>query len=189
MTKRVFWTEEEELFLINNWNKGVDYCSKKTKRSNSSLYCKAVRLGLGGCARGSQYLSGFNIADILGVSKTLVYEWINKGLLKYKLAPFATKKIYLIDLRDFEKFLESNQNLWDSRKMKSSLWFNSSPQWFKDKKKQDRQKPPNGWKKWTAIEQQSLLSMLTRKYAYENMGEILGRSRKSITSKLRKLNM
>jgi hypothetical protein len=183
------WTENEEEFLANNWHKGIQYCSKKLKRTDIAVNLKAKRIGLGGCVSGSHYLTGLNVANIMGIDIHVVLRWLNNGLLKNKLAPFPNRKIYLIDLSDLESFLQYNLNLWDSRKMKGSLWI-KEPEWFRNKKTKDKLRPINEGKKYTKAEDKKIIDMFkTGDYTYQQIGESVGRSLSSVEHRLNRLDV
>ncbi|MDF2652915.1 MAG: hypothetical protein K0Q73_8720, partial [Paenibacillus sp.] len=116
------WSDKDIQYLIDNWsNRGLEYCAKRLKRTVVSVNLKAKRLGLGGVVKGSQYLTGQNVANLLGIDIHCVLNWLQIGLLKFKNAPI-NRVTHLIEIADLEQFLKENLHIWDSRKMKGSLW-------------------------------------------------------------------
>ncbi|RAK21119.1 helix-turn-helix protein [Anoxybacillus vitaminiphilus] len=182
------WTEEEKEFLANNWHKGREYCAKKLNRTVTAVNVKAKRMGLGGCIKNSHFLTAQNVADLLGVDIKRVLNWVQKGLLRFSLAK-AKRKIYLIELEELERFLKENLDLWDSRKMKGSLWIND-PDWLVQKRKSDRSRPANEGKKWTPEEDKKAISLFkTGDYTYAQIGELLGRSGNSVERRISRLDV
>lgn len=182
------WSEEEVEFLVSNWSKGREYVSNKLKRSVIAVNLKATRIGLGGCVKGSHYLTAQNIANLMNIDIHAVLRWLSRGLLKHKMAP--VKRItYLVELSDLEKFLKDNQSLWDSRKMQGNLWL-KEPDWFKEKRKRDSERPPKEGKKWTSFEDQKAIALFkTGDYTHKEIGETLGRSSVAVERRLIRLDV
>lgn len=181
-----YWTDNEVSFLINNAWKGRKYVSKKLNRSQTSVRKKAWSLGVGNFYRRSSYYFGTQAAaELLGVSPRTVIEWIWKKLLKCKIAT-TSRKIYLIEVKELERFLEAHQDMWDSRRMKGSLWLND-PEWLKDKKKTDFNRPVP--KQWTVREEQQLILMHTKEcLTLKQIAKKLGRSISSVRNKFTRIN-
>ncbi len=182
------WSKEEVEFLINNWSRGREYVSKKLKRTVRAVNMKAKRIGLGGCVKGSHYLTAKNVANIMNIDIHAVLNWLSEGFLKYKLAP-VKRTAYLIGLSDLEKFLKNNQSLWDSRKMRGSLWL-KEPEWFKEKRKRDAERPPKEGKKWTNSEDHKAIALFkTGHYTCKEIGEVLGRSPDAVRRRLSRIDV
>lgn len=182
------WSKEEVEFLIDNYSRGLKYCANKLNRTPKGIELKAKRLKLGGIIKGSHYLTAQNIANIMGIDIHVILNWLNRGLLKYKSAP-ANRKVYLVKLNDLEAFLKANQKLWDSRKIKDSLWL-TDPDWFKEKKTLDNKRPSKEGKKWTRVEDGKAIAMFkTGDYTYKQIGEALNRSSDSVERRLSRLDV
>lgn len=194
-TKSPNWTEKEENFLINNWSeRGLEYCAKRLKRSKVAVNIKAKRLGLGGVVKGSQYLSAQSVANILGIDVHSVLRWLDKGQLQYKSAPFSDRvdgrrTVTMVSLVYLETFLQTNLDLWDSRKMKGSLWL-QDPEWFVNKRAADRSRPINEGRKWSRDEDKRVISLFKRgTMTYHDIGSQLGRSGDSVERRLSRLDI
>lgn len=188
-TKEPIWSDKDTQFLIANWSRGKSYCARKLKRTEDAVWVKAQRTGLGGVAKGSHNLSGKNIADILGINLHTVLLWIKRGRLVCKRAPFKNRIINLISPDDLEAFLENNLELWDSRKMKVSLWL-QDPEWLIAKKAIDRHKPKNAQRMWTSDDDKRLIGLYkSGTVTHKQIGAALGRSTGSVGSRLSKLDV
>ncbi|WP_025693249.1 SAM domain-containing protein [Paenibacillus zanthoxyli] len=189
------WSEKEVQYLIQNWSeKGLSYCAKRLKRTEIAVKLKAKRLGLGGIVKGSEYLSGQSVANILGIDIHSVLRWMDNGLLKYKNAPFSNRTdgrrtITMITLEDLEQFLRDNFELWDSRKLKGSLWI-QEPEWMTSKRATDRLRPRAEGRKWTREEDRRAIAMFKAGgYTYQKIGGVLGRSGDSVERRLSRLDV
>ncbi|WP_080833254.1 sigma-70 family RNA polymerase sigma factor [Cohnella massiliensis] len=189
------WTEKETQFLIQHWSeKGLVYCAKRLKRTTVAVKLKAKRLGLGGIVKNSQFLTGQNVANLMGIDIHSVLRWLDKGYLKYKSAPFPSRSdrnrtTTMISLEDLEVFLKSYPNLWDSRKMVGSLWL-QDPDWLVAKKAADRARPPAEGRKWTRDEDKRLIALFKLgTMTYQQIGEILGRSSEAVQRRLSRLDV
>lgn len=140
-----FWTKEEEEILSDLWgNKPIEYIAKKLNRTVSSLKNKAYQLGLG-----SQLDNNYDglkiseIAELFNVRLDLVnIYWISLGL-KYSIRKISRTKSYkYVTIKDLYEFLEQNQNIWDSRYLEKNIP-GIEPEWLKEKRKTDKEKPLN----------------------------------------------
>lgn len=174
------WTKEEEEILKELWgDKTPSSIAKKLKRTETAIVIRAKRLKLGPYCQ--EYLTFNNIADLVGMDPHCISEtWKNKGL-KYK----KYKNKYLVKVENLLKFMKENQDLWDSRKLEP-LIFGKEPKWLKEKRKFDKTQPKNKFVKWTPTQDNMLITYL-RKYNYEEIGELLGRSRSSIERRVARL--
>lgn len=189
------WSEKEIEYLVQNWSeKGLDGCAKRLKRTEVAVRLKAKRLGLGGVVRGSEYLSGQSVANLLGIDIHSVLRWMDMGLLLYKSAPFTDRSdgrrtITMVSIENLEQFLQNNINLWDSRKMKGSLWL-KDPEWMINKRAADRSRPRAEGRKWTREEDKRAIAMFKAGgYTYQRIGDVLGRSRDSVERRLSRLDI
>lgn len=174
------WTIEEEEMLKELWGKVVPKSiAKRLNRTETSIIIRAKRLNLGPFCQ--EYLTFNNIADLLGLDPHCISDtWKSKGL-KYK----KYKNKYLVKVENLLKFMKENQDLWDSRKLEP-LIFGKEPKWLKEKRELDKTKPKNKFVKWTPTQDNMLITYL-RKYNYEEIGKMLGRSTNSVERRVARL--
>ena len=174
------WTKEEEKILKELWgDKTPSSIAKKLKRTETAIVIRAKKLKLGPYCQ--EYLTFNNIADLVGMDSHCISEtWKNKGL-KYK----KYKNKYLVKVENLLKFMKENQDLWDSRKLEPFI-FGKEPKWLKEKRKFDKTQPKNKFVKWTPTQDNMLITYL-KKYNYEEIGELLGRSKNSIERRVARL--
>ena len=179
------WSQEEIDFLQANVSRGSAYISRKLKKSPSAVRLKLNRLG--SSFRDSHLLTANYVSKILNIDVHSVCKWIETGLLKF--TTIKGQKTYRIDLKDLEKFLKGNLDLWDSRKIKTSLWINE-PEWFKEKKRKDLQRPSREGHKWTKEEDKRAISLFkTGLYTYKQIGTFIGRSSDGVEKRLNRLDI
>lgn len=182
------WSEEDIHFLEDNWGSGASYCAKKLKRTETAVKLKAKRLQLGGMIRYSGALTGREVGELLNIDSHSVARWITEGKLKSK-TPTQKRQMYLIELDDLKTFLEKHQNLWNSKKMKESLWI-TEPAWLVEKRKKDANRARKEFAKWTPAEDKQLLALFkSGAYTQKQMAERLGRSRGSVAHRLKRLDV
>ena len=174
------WTKKEEEILKELWGeKPPSSIAKKLKRTETAIVVRAKKLKLGPYCQ--EYLTFSNIADLVGLDSHCISEtWKNKGL-KYK----KYKNKYLVKLENLLKFMKENQDLWDSRKLEP-LILGKEPKWLKEKRELDKKQPKNKFAKWTPAQDNMLITYL-RKYNYEEIGKMLGRSTNSVERRVSRL--
>lgn len=174
------WTKKEEEILKELWGeKTPSSIAKKLKRTETAIVVRAKKLKLGPYCQ--EYLAFNNIADLVGLDSHCISEtWKNKGL-KYK----KYKNKYLVKLENLLKFMKENQDLWDSRKLEP-LILGKEPKWLKEKRELDKKQPKNKFARWTPAQDNMLITYL-RKYNYEEIGKMLGRSTNSVERRVSRL--
>jgi hypothetical protein len=201
------WSLEEEEFLKDKWGIiNLDSIAKKLNRSRNSVMLKAHQLSLreqvSACG---VYLTPNDISSILGVNIRTLYSWIWNGNIGYRKFRVGKKKKYQIAIEDLCEFLEKYQDKWNSQKadlIQIKSYFSSyfisrnnklriigdMPDWMVKKIERDKEGFREYIKPWTTKEEQELLSMAKKKYAYKEMSIILDRSIESVKTKLYLLN-
>ncbi|MBE6160458.1 MAG: hypothetical protein E7157_05390 [Lactobacillales bacterium] len=137
--KHKAWTEEEEELLSDLWgNKSIEYIAKKLNRSTSAIMNRVSKLGLGSHTENNyDGIKIQEIADIFNVDRnTILVNWVALGL-KIKVKNISKNRSYAtVTIENLFKFLEQNQNIWDSRNLEENL-FGIEPEWLKEKRKSD----------------------------------------------------
>ena len=155
-----YWTKEEEILLSDLWgNKSIDKIAKKLNRTVSSVKNKVYQLGLGSQIENNYEGIRFNdLCDIFGISieKVSIY-WVSLGL-KYKTRNISKTVSYrYVEIDDLYEFLEKNQNIWDSRLLTENI-FGIEPDWLKEKRKNDKDKPDDYFKLANLTKQQLIIA-------------------------------
>lgn len=144
------WTEEEISFMCANWrNMSIKNIAKRLGRSFHAVEVKATRLQLGPQIDPQKWTAQ-EICYLLRIDHWTVLRWIEKGLLKAKIAPTMGQKIYQISTSELLRFLKENPERWDARrnpdlhldiKRKDLLGTEHWKMWGTTKKKLKRQIP------------------------------------------------
>lgn len=183
------WTKEEEELLEDLWgNKSIGVIAKKLKRTEFSLKVKAVRMNLGPMIRNlTDKLTIYDIIDILGVSRDkIVNTWIKYGLKLKKKRVTDKTSYYIVEWEDLLKFLEKNQELWDSRKVDLYM-LGEETEWLIAKRKKDSLEKPLGYRLWTKEEIKHAESLFNFGKSYKEISKIINRPEASVANLLREL--
>ena len=138
-SKQRSWTKEEEILLADLWGvKRVEYIAKKLNRTVSAITNRVYALGLG-----SQIENNYDglriqdISDIFQVHRIVILtSWVSLGL-KLSFRKRSNHSVYsYVQINDLYKFLEENQNIWDSRNLEKNI-LGIEPEWLKEKRIKD----------------------------------------------------
>ena len=181
------WTEYEIEYLKEHWGViPLKNIAKKLNRTKTAIHLKVKREKLGAATRADEYITPSHLAKLLKVDSHAAIRWIKKHNLKAvrKIMLFK-RRFYLINHSDLCKWLENNQDRFDSRKVELfSLGY--EPQWLHAKRIKDRELPKNRFKKWTALEVQRIV-VNYEDMKYKEIAQLLGRSYISIDHKINRL--
>lgn len=185
------WNDNEYEYIERRWGKeNIPQIAKALNRSENAVKLKIVRQGLGRAVTNAECLNARQASDLLGIDiHTVTDYWTKKCGLKYtKIAPHGTRLQMFIKVTDLFKWLEKNQDKWDSRKLEQ-FSFGFEPEWLKQKRISDSKKPKNKAKIYTPRED-TLLKMYfyDRSCSYAEIGEIMERSASSVQHRLFRLN-
>jgi transposase len=192
------WSEEETVYLEEKWGViPVENIAKKLGRTKNAVLLKAHKIGLRDqVIANGEYLTPKDISSILGVGAKTVYNWMDKGYLKYKRLKINSVKKYQITIANFKKFLESYQEKWDTRAADitfinacyvtcSDKVSNQGVEWLMNKVEMDKQKQrPLSRKQWTVKEEITLKSMINRGITCKEIAKLLNRSFYSVQGKI-----
>lgn len=183
------WTKDEEIYLSDNWGvESIELIAKKLKRTVFSIKVKATRMKLGAMIDNNlEIITISDISEMLDVSRDrIVNTWANLGL-KLKQKKLTNKKsYYYVTLKDLIKFLEYNQNEWDSRNLDRHI-LGKEPDWLKEKRKRDKDENPLWYRRWTKEEIDKAEDLYKRGKSYEEIGDIINRSTPMVANVLRNL--
>ena len=165
-----FWTREEEEILSDLWGTvSVDKIAEKLDRTVSSLKNKVFQLGLGSQMENNyDGISITQVAELFNVNdQTVSIYWISLGLKTTTRNISKTRKYRYVTINDLFDFLEKNQNIWDSRYLEKNI-LGKEPDWLKEKRKSDREKPIGSFGIDYLTKQQLIQ---TKKYILDNYSD------------------
>ena len=165
-----FWTSEEEEILSDLWGTvSVDKIAEKLDRTVSSLKNKVFQLGLGSQMENNyDGISITQVAELFNVNdQTVSIYWISLGLKTTTRSISKTRKYRYVTINDLFDFLEKNQNIWDSRYLEKNI-LGKEPDWLKEKRKSDREKPIGSFGIDYLTKQQLIQ---TKKYILDNYSD------------------
>lgn len=186
------WTQEELEYLHDKWGiKTIPQIAKAMGKSENAVKIKSVRIGLGCFKDSSEYLPALQVSKLLGIDvHTVTNYWIPKCGLKFKwVNPQGGRKFKYIKLSVLEKWLEAHPDNWDSRRVEMfALGF--EPDWLKEKRKADQLLPSRKAQKYTRQEDMQLIAFFkTGRYTYQEIGDMLCRSRESVERRISRLDV
>lgn len=192
MGKNRSWFDCETEYLEDNWGKlSVGTIAKKLGKSENAVILKAKRIGLGPSISAQGKLNANQLADAIGVDiHAIIDYWIPKyGLRAVRKVTRLVNKFWLIDIKDFWKWAEKNQDKFDSRRFEP-LSLGPEPKWMKEKRKADMSLPVRRFQKWTVKEDEKLRAMFkSGLYNRNQIGEHLGRSGIAVQRRLTRIDV
>lgn len=183
------WTQKEEEYLKENWGYiPVEAIAKKLRRTVFSLKVKAVRMNLGSMLENNQeILTISEVSEILNISRdTIMSTWVKLGLKIRSLKLTENQSYYVIDLFDLLKFLERNQNEWDSRNVEEYA-LGTEPSWLREKRSRDKIENPILYRRWSEADIQNAIWLLRCGLSYEEIASKIHRTDTAVQCMLLKL--
>lgn len=192
------WSEDEIIYLEEKWGVVcIDKIAERLGRTNNSILLKAHKIGLREqVIANGEYLTPKDISSVLDVGTKTVYNWMEKGYLKYRKLKINSVKKYQITISNFKLFLQTYEEKWDTRV--SDIKFikacfttcrdkgsTQAMEWLMCKIELDKQKKsPLSRKQWTVKEEINLKSMINIGKTYKEIAVSLQRSFYSIQGKI-----
>lgn len=179
------WTPEEDAFLKEKIGKlSIKRMAQKLNRTPIAVRARIYNLGLGRTAEASGLLTVSRLAKSLNVDKSIVDRWVNsKGLKTIKRVTSMKQRVNLIDPVEFWKWAEQNKDLIDFSRIEPNA-IPPEPEWVKDARKA---KPKRSLKPWTTNEVAKMKQLRRMGKTYQEIAEILGRTKVSVELKYRRL--
>ena len=154
------WTQEEETLLSDLWgSESIENIAKKLNRTVSSITNRVYVLGLGPQIENNyDGLKIQDISDIFHVNRNVILtSWVSLGL-KLSFRKRSNHSVYsYVQINDLYEFLETNQNIWDSRSLEKNI-LGVEPEWLKEKRIRDRLLPTSEFGIENLTKQQLLLA-------------------------------
>ena len=187
------WSKEELDYIREVWGqKTIPEIAKKLGRSINAVKIKTMRMGYTGQKWYGEMMSARKVSELLGVDVHAVCDfWIPKCGLKAKSKRLGEtqKTTTIIMFEDLLKWLETHQDLWDSRRVEL-YGLGMEYDWLVAKRKSDAQKPARKAQKWTPEEDRQLIDMFRRGgMTNAEMGEVLGRPASGVEHRLLRLDV
>ena len=182
------WTDKELEYLEDKWGiTSVKTICKNLGRTEVAVIVKAKRLGLGSPYRSGEYITANQIAKMLKVDvHTVTDYWIAKCGLKGNKRAMRSQEMYLIKIENLKKWLELNQDKWDSKKL-DSYELGEEPKWLQDKRFKDLNIPKRKFQKWTDAEDSQLISLYKLGFIQKEIAKRLNRSDNAIQRRVSRL--
>lgn len=187
------WSKEELDYIREVWGqKTIPEIAKKLGRSINAVKIKTTRMGYTGQKWYGEMMSARKVSELLGVDVHAVCDyWIPKCGLKAKSKRLGEtqKTTTIIMFEDLLKWLETHQDLWDSRRVEL-YGLGMEYDWLVAKRKADAQKPARKAQKWTPEEDRRLIDMFRRGgMTNAEMGEVLDRPASGVEHRLLRLDV
>ena len=132
------WTKEDEDCLRKNYNViSRKKIAQKLGRTEEAIHLKAKKMKLGNKTEKRITISA--LSNILGCNKNTIHKWYAKSLIPLSRIPDSN--MLYISLPKLIKFMETHQELWDTRKADYTFVFTRKPKWLIGKEKSDKLKP------------------------------------------------
>jgi Sigma-70, region 4 len=188
------WTTEEDQFLKDHVGiRSFDYMAKKLGRTPYAIERRLEKLGLLNTKLAGGWLSGNQLAEILGVESSVVYRWRDKHNLPLKKKRLRYNKTaqdsYYITVEDFWKWAKDHQDKFNATKVDTDFLI-PVPDWFYKKHQEDLKIPQRTKQYWTTEEDRKVWKL------YYEMGMkqkeiaiILNRSQNAVEKRLKRLRI
>lgn len=137
--KSTRWTDEEINYLSDNWGKfTLKTLCQELGRTEYGVLDMAVRiLELGPSKDNQGKLTARVLAEAIGVSPAVVFNWLKRHGLKGSLkATRKKRKVWQIDVSDFWKWAKENQDRIDASLFEWGV-LGAEPDWMQEKRRKD----------------------------------------------------
>ncbi|MDU5110296.1 MAG: helix-turn-helix domain-containing protein [Clostridium sp.] len=183
-----FWSDEDTDYLEENYGKySLKTLAKNLNKSESAIKGKCLRLGLTSALNNTGLLNTSDIAKALGIDRKTVGDFIKvKGLPAKKKVVLKKAKYWRIDIDDFWKWLEKNEDVNLSNLERNILGI--EPEWVDIRRKNHIKNKTRQNQNWSKYE----VDYLKANYKIKTFNEIASDLKRSLTSvqvKSRKLGL
>lgn len=183
-----FWSDEDTAYLEENYGKySLKTLAKNLKKSESAIKGKCLRLGLTSALNNTGLLNTSDIAKALGIDRKTVGDFIKvKGLPAKKKVVLKKAKYWRIDIDDFWKWLEKNEDVSLSNLERNILGI--EPEWVELRRRNHIKNKSRQNQNWSKYE----VDYLKANYKIKTFNEIAADLKRSLTSvqvKSRKLGL
>lgn len=184
------WKKHEEAYLEEKWGTlPIETIAKHLGRTPAAVVVRAQRLGCGAFLESGDYVVWRQVLLALGVD-TAGYGYKDISWIKNRGCPVRRQKVgkntyRVINLDDFWKWAEKNQDLLDFSKFEENA-LGKEPGWVKEKRHADfRQSQRITMTPWTSAEDAKLIRLVKmRKYTFPELSKELRRTEGAIRKRL-----
>lgn len=187
------WSKAEIDYIRDVWGeKTIPEIARKLGRSIDAVRVKTHRMGYSGQKWYGEMMSAQKVSELLGVDvHTICDYWIPKcGLEGIKKRLGTSQQLTtIIMFETLLKWLETHQDLWDSRRIEL-YGLGMEYDWLTVKRKADAKKPARKSQRWTQYEDQQLISMFRRgDMTYAEIAAALGRPVHGVAHRISRLDV
>jgi hypothetical protein len=185
------WNFKEISYLKNSWgNVSLKSIAKHLGRTITGVQIKANRIGLKRSTDYGEYITFYQFLKIINKDS---YRMYNKRLKQagfpFKKIHVITKKITVIYMDEFWRWLEKNKHLIDLQYTEFGD-FGYEPEWVYYKRDADKRASKYEPRKWSNADDERLISLLKQfKYGYRDLSIMLKRTEGAIKRRMSDLNI
>lgn len=157
-------------------------------RSRHSIHDMKNKLGLSGKVNSGKYTIN-QLSQIMQVTRETIYWWKNRCGLKMQktvIEAISSTGTYLIKQENLMKWLKDNQDRYDATKIEF-MALGIEPDWLREKRRIDLRNTSKNGKLWTKTDVSRMLLYYQNGKSFKQIGELLGRTPKSVEAKLARL--
>lgn len=185
------WVYDEIKYLKNHWGEmSIKSIANKLQRKPIAIQQKAQEIGLKRLTDYGEYITFNQLLILLNKTTYLKY---NKKLLNagfpLKQMTIINKKIKIVYMSEFWKWLENNKHILDLRYTeKGDLGI--EPDWVEIKRQADKRAAEYTTEKWSAADDEKLKRLLNSySYGYREISIMLKRTEGAIKRRMQDLNI
>lgn len=193
MIKGKEWLAEDEEYLQKNWGrKSIFTLMESLNRTESAIYTKAYKMGLGSFKDNLNGVTLRELAAALNKSESCIQNFIKLYNLPYRTIQSTshTKKVY-VNLGEWWRWLSVNRDKVDFTLFEKHA-LGPEPAWVDEQRAADQYDvyKKKSYTEWTSHEIATLKRMLSEfKYTTEEIADELQRSPIAVLSKIKKLGI
>ncbi|WP_182200113.1 helix-turn-helix transcriptional regulator [Paraliobacillus salinarum] len=176
------YTPEEVNYLEQSVGKvKLDTMAKNLNRTTTAILMKLKRMGIYNTTLESGKITISELSRALNVDRSTVKRWtFKKGLKVTKQITRLKKTVFLISVSDFWEWAEGNKELVNFFKVERQALL-PEPKWLEEARAHDfYNKSHKQFHKWTAKEDQRLLTMIKQGYTYKDIADCLNRGERAV---------
>ena len=186
MRKNKKWTYSEIQYMKEVWgSKSIKAIAKKLNRTTNAIKIKAYKLKLKRLTDYGEYITFNQFVNLINKPSYIRYnkKLINAGF-PLKTITIVTKKINVLYMSDFWKWLENNIHLIDLQYTEKGM-LGPEPDWVYYKKDADIRAAEYTQKPWSAAEDKRLINLLSSyNYGYREISIKLKRTEGAIKRRM-----
>lgn len=192
MKTETMWEEDEITILEESAGfQSIESIARKLNRTPNAVRSKLNRLGITSIRELDGSMSLMQLAQALGVSRSVVERWIeekNLPAMKKNYYYYKRNKVkhYSIYPDEFWEWAENHKDEINFAKIKRHTIL-PEPDWFEEERIKDLSKPKNANKNWTPSEDEQLLFLYKAGRSYSYIANHFGRSVRSVQARIGRL--